>query len=166
MTLRVRLEEGEPLELRLDRFDGGYRFSLGDAEECTASVEAVEPGIYSVLVDGRSYEVKIVPGQDNWYVDVRGQHIAVEIADPRDASTKTDGVPANGPCKVAAQMPGKVVRVLVVQGDLVEAGQSLVVVEAMKMQNELKAPKSGRVVAMLAREGASVAPGEVLAAIE
>jgi len=62
-------------------------------------------------------------------------------------------------------MPGKVVRVLVAEGDTVEAGQGLLVVEAMKMQNEIKAPRSGRVVALAAREGATVAAGDPLATI-
>ncbi len=63
-------------------------------------------------------------------------------------------------------MPGKVVRVLVAEGDSVEAGAGLVVVEAMKMQNELKAPKSGVVVAVKAQPGATVAMGDMLVAIE
>ena len=67
---------------------------------------------------------------------------------------------------IAAPMPGKVVRLLVAEGDAVEAGQGLLVVEAMKMQNEMKAPKPGTVVSLTAREGATVAAGEVLAAIE
>ncbi|HSB13592.1 MAG TPA: acetyl-CoA carboxylase biotin carboxyl carrier protein subunit, partial [Bryobacteraceae bacterium] len=65
-----------------------------------------------------------------------------------------------------APMPGKVVRVLAAEGDLVEAGQGLLVVEAMKMQNEVKAPKAGRVAALAAREGGTVAAGDVLAVIE
>jgi biotin carboxyl carrier protein len=63
-------------------------------------------------------------------------------------------------------MPGKVVRVLVAQGDLVEAGQGIAVVEAMKMQNELKAPRGGRIASLSTHEGATVAAGEVLAVIE
>jgi len=67
---------------------------------------------------------------------------------------------------VAAPMPGKIVRLLVAEGDSVAAGQGLLVMEAMKMQNEMKAPKAGRVVSLTAREGATVAAGDVLAAIE
>ena len=64
-----------------------------------------------------------------------------------------------------APMPGKVVRVLVAPGDAVEADQGIVVVEAMKMQNELKAPRAGRVISVAAKEGATVAAGETLATI-
>jgi biotin carboxyl carrier protein len=63
-------------------------------------------------------------------------------------------------------MPGKVVRVLVSEGGAVEAGQGIAVIEAMKMQNEMKAPKRGRIAALPVREGATVAAGEVLAVIE
>jgi biotin carboxyl carrier protein len=63
-------------------------------------------------------------------------------------------------------MPGKVVRVLVAPGDSVEAGQGVAVVEAMKMQNEMKASRAGKVLSVPAKEGATVAAGEVLATIE
>jgi biotin carboxyl carrier protein len=67
---------------------------------------------------------------------------------------------------VSAPMPGKVVRVLVTEGQSVAAGQGIAVVEAMKMQNEMKAPKSGRVIQLKVREGETVGTGEVLALIE
>ena len=67
---------------------------------------------------------------------------------------------------IASPMPGKVVRVLVAAGDTVELGQGIVVVEAMKMQNEMKAKRAGRVLEMTAKEGATVVAGEVLATIE
>ena len=67
---------------------------------------------------------------------------------------------------IAAMMPGKVVRVLVAMGDAVEAGEGLVVVEAMKMQNEMKSPKAGRVIEVRTRPEATVAAGEVLVVIE
>ena len=67
---------------------------------------------------------------------------------------------------IAAPMPGKVVRVLVAPGDAMEAGQGLVMVEAMKMQNELKASRPGRVLTVPAKEGTTMAAGETLATIE
>lgn len=166
MKLRVRINDGEATELSYKQRDGDWRFHLGDVPERVANVLPVEPGIYSVLVDGRSYEVKIVEGQGGWFVDIRGRHLAVQVEDPRDSSAGSGAVAAGGPQKIVAQMPGKVVRVLVAQGEQVEAGQGLVVVEAMKMQNELKAPRAGRIAALLAREGGTVTAGEVLATIE
>ena len=166
MKLRAQINESEPSELVFTRCGDTYSFRFGDVPERTASVQAVEPGIYSVIVEGRSYDVKIVPGQGIWFVDIRGRHLAVRVEDPRDASAGRGAVASLGLQKIAAQMPGKVLRVLVSPGDPVEAGQGLVVVEAMKMQNELKAPRSGRIATVLTREGATVAAGEVLATLE
>jgi biotin carboxyl carrier protein len=126
----------------------------------------VEPGIYSVLVGNRSYEVKIVPGGEGYYVDLDGHRSFVEVRDPRTLVRSGRGGLGEGRLSVAAPMPGKVIRVLVAAGAEVQAGDGLIVVEAMKMQNEMKAPKGGRVVEVAAREGATVVAGEVLAVIE
>jgi biotin carboxyl carrier protein len=166
VKLRARINDSEPLELNYTRDGELYRFRLGEVPERKAHVVAVESGIYSVLVDGRSYAVKIVQGQGTWFVDIRGRHLAVKVDDPRDASEGSGEVATQGLQKIVAQMPGKVVRVLVAQGDEVQAGQGLVVVEAMKMQNELKAPRAGRIASLLTREGATVLAGEVLATLE
>ena len=71
-----------------------------------------------------------------------------------------------GQQQILAQMPGKVIRLLVLVGDEVEAGQGLVVVEAMKMQNEIRSPKKGKVERVLATEGQNVNAGEVLAWVD
>lgn len=136
------------------------------SDPATARVLDVEPGIYSVLLNGRSYEVKIVPGPDGWFVDLAGRHYSVELSDPREPRRQSHGLATEGRQNLRAAMPGKVVRVLAGVGDAVEAGRGLVVVEAMKMQNEVKAPRAGTVVLMNAKEGSTVAAGEVLAAIE
>jgi biotin carboxyl carrier protein len=73
---------------------------------------------------------------------------------------------AEGRQQITAPMPGKVVRVLLQEGDTVEAGQGLLVVEAMKMQNEIRSPKSGRVEKLFAKEGLAVNAGDVLAWVE
>ncbi len=138
-----------------------------DSLERTASVIEAEPGIYSVLIEGRSYEVKIVPGPATGYlVDVAGRHMAVEVRDPRAVSASHRAGAGEGRQNVSAPMPGKVVRLLVAAGDEVEAGQGVVVVEAMTMQNEMKSPRRGRVVELRVQEGATVTAGEVLAVIE
>jgi len=129
-------------------------------------IVTVEPGVYSVLLNGRSYEARVEDGDDCVIVFIDGHRFEIEIQDPRRWSRRAGRRGVEGRLNIAAPMPGKVVRVLVAQGDTVEAGQGLLVVEAMKMQNEMKAPKAGRVVSLTAREGATVAAGEVLAAIE
>jgi biotin carboxyl carrier protein len=136
----------------------------GDASG--AQIAAVEPGVYSVLMDGRSYEARIEQSDGAVAVCIDGHRFEVEIHDPRRWSRQIARQGLTGRVNVCALMPGRIVRLLVAEGDTVEAGQGLLVVEAMKMQNEMKAPKAGRVVSLTAREGATVAAGDVLAAIE
>jgi biotin carboxyl carrier protein len=88
------------------------------------------------------------------------------VRDPRRLSRARSSLEVSGRQKIASPMPGKVVRVLARPGDQVSVGQGLLVVEAMKMQNEIRSPKSGRVVAVFVTEGAPVAGGETLAEVE
>ena len=126
------------------------------------SIEPLVPGSYSVLIGGRSYNVVAAGG----VIRVNGRAFQAEVFDPREMRSRKNAAAGEGRQKIAAMMPGKVVRVLVAQGDMVEAGQGLVVVEAMKMQNEMKSPKAGRVIEMKTRPEATVAAGEVLMVIE
>jgi biotin carboxyl carrier protein len=142
------------------------RFRLGDGPERAAHVEAPEPGVYSILMDGRSYEARVEEARGGLVVTIDGYRFEIDVHDPRRWSRRTHGRRTDGVEDVTASMPGKVVRVLVGAGDAVEAGQGLVVVEAMKMQNEMKASRAGKVVAVPVQEGATVAAGEVLVTIE
>jgi biotin carboxyl carrier protein len=137
-----------------------------DPDRSGAQIAIVEPGVYSVLMDGRSYEARIEQSNGLVIVFIDGHRFEVEIRDPRRWSRQTGRQRVEGRLNVVAPMPGKIVRLLVAEGDTVAAGQGLLVVEAMKMQNEMKAPKAGRVVSLTAREGATVTAGDVLAAIE
>ncbi len=142
------------------------RFRVDGGPEREAQVETPEPGVYSVLMDGRSYEARVEERPDaGVIVVVDSYRFEIEVRDPRRWAARSGNRGAEGAQSLAAPMPGKVVRVLVSPGDAVEAGQGLVVVEAMKMQNEIKAARPGRVLAVPAREGATVAAGEVLATI-
>ena len=134
----------------------------GESLEREFSVEPITPGSYSVLIDGRSYEV-IAAGAE---IRVNGRAFSVEVFDPRSMRGRKTGAAGEGRQNVAAMMPGKVVRVMVAAGDVIEAGQGLVVVEAMKMQNEMKSPKAGRVVEVKTKPDATVAAGDVLLVIE
>ena len=135
-----------------------------DGAERRAHVTMVEPGVYSFLLEGCVYEASLDRAGRNLVVTVAGQRFEVELRDPRSWSRKSVAG-SQGVATLSAPMPGKVVRVLVAAGDEVEAGQGLLVVEAMKMQNEIKAPRSGHVISLMAREGATVAAGEPLATI-
>ena len=141
------------------------RFRLGDGPERQADVVLSSPGVYSILLDGRSYDVQVERAPGQLVVVLQGHRFEVVVHDPRRWSRNSAGRHAEGVQTVVAPMPGKVVRVLVAPGDFVEAGQGLLVVEAMKMQNEMKAARPGRVLTMTAKEGATVTAGEVLATI-
>jgi len=136
-----------------------------DSEQL-ASVRQVEPGVYSVLIDGVSHEIRVISFSEGLTAFAAGRRFAVEVSDPRDASRASRSAIGSGRQNVTAPMPGKVVRVLVAAGDVVETAQGLVVVEAMKMQNELKAARPGRVVEIRGRDGETVAAGDVLVVLE
>jgi biotin carboxyl carrier protein len=127
------------------------------------SLEASGPGIFSILIEGRSYQATILaPG----IIQVNENIFSVELFDPRELRARSSAEASQGRQKIIAPMPGKVVRLLVAVGDAVEAGQGLIVVEAMKMQNEMKSPKAGMVVEMKTKPGATVTAGEILVVIE
>jgi biotin carboxyl carrier protein len=141
------------------------RFRVDKGPERRANVEVPEPGVYSVLMDGRSYEARVEQGANALVVVIDGRRFEIEVRDPRRFSRKGAGAGADGVQSVIAPMPGKIVRVLVAVGDQVAAGQGLLVVEAMKMQNEMKAPRAGAVLSLAAKEGLTVTAGEALATI-
>ncbi|HTM52340.1 MAG TPA: biotin/lipoyl-containing protein [Bryobacteraceae bacterium] len=151
-------------EIRLDFTQEGetWRFRVESEVERTAGVRQVAPGVYSVILDGRSYEATL----DGNCVSVGGRAFEVEIVDTRRWSREGNHAHAGGRQNVSSAMPGKVIRVLVAAGDEVEAGQGLIVVEAMKMQNELKAIRAGRVRTVTTMAGRTVNAGEILATIE
>jgi biotin carboxyl carrier protein len=140
------------------------RFRLG-GEERSAQVEIAEPNVYSVLMDGRSYDARVEEVPGGLVVVIDGFRFEIDVRDPRRFSRKAGGRGGEGVQTILAPMPGKVVRVLVSAGDAVEAGQGLLVVEAMKMQNEMKALRAGTVLSVSTKEGATVTAGEVLATI-
>src|SRR5260370_3595164 len=140
------------------------------------AVTRVEPGVYSVLLDGESFEVRVTPAAEigprmnaderGLNVVVDGRRFHVEVRDPRDISRRSRGALGVGRQNIAAPMPGKVIRVLVHEGDTIETGQGVVVVEAMKMQNEMKASRPGRVAEIRFRDGGTVRAGDTLVVLE
>jgi biotin carboxyl carrier protein len=124
-------------------------------------VVEVEPNVYSVLVDGVSYEARIIGNE----VVIAGVHMEFELNDPRQWKRSAGSADSSGRASLTAAMPGKIVRVLVAVGDEVTAGQGILMIEAMKMQNELKSPRAGRVTAIEVKENDSVNAGALLATI-
>jgi biotin carboxyl carrier protein len=141
------------------------RFRFEDEPECEANVESPVSGIYTVLLDGRSYDAIVETAPVGLIVTIEGNRFEVEVRDPRRLSRRAGGASGSGVQTLSSPMPGKVVRLLVGVGDKVEAGQGIVVIEAMKMQNEMKAARAGTVLGITAKEGATVTAGEALATI-
>jgi biotin carboxyl carrier protein len=153
--------------IELERDAAGWRVTLDGRPVAVDAVE-IAPNILSILLDGQSFEISVTPSPDGKLKLQTGtEEFEAEVIDPRAWSGRRHGnVEAQGRQQIVAPMPGKVVRLLVKAGDHVEAGQGLLVVEAMKMQNEIRSPKSGTVERVLAREGQPVNAGETLAWIE
>ncbi len=136
-----------------------------DQAQLEAAVE-VEPGVFSVLVDGYSFEVRVPAVGSLANVYAQGRRFGVEVLDPRNARRGSNSPLGSGRQNVVAPMPGKVIRMLVKQGDAVETGQGLAVVEAMKMQNEMKSPRPARVLEVRVGDGDTVAAGQTLVVLE
>jgi len=148
-----------------------WRVAVGDREipvdlAKLPELKEVEPGVYSVLLDGRSLVFRVAPMNGAVLVDVEGHEYKVEARDPRAAGRHGRHTVGEGRQNIFAPMPGKVIRMLVSEGDQVHTGQGLAVVEAMKMQNEVKAPRDGRIVAIRAKAGDTVTAGAVLVTME
>ncbi len=135
-----------------------------DGRVINIDVVAISPGVLSILREGKSY---VVRQGENGAVTVGERRFEVSIADPRSwRSRQMTAAGASGPQKLTASMPGKVVRILTTPGAHVKAGQGIAVIEAMKMQNELRSPRDGKVSSILIQEGKAVNAGEVVAVVE
>jgi len=157
---------GKDYRLELERVDTGWRCRL-DGREVQIDATLARRDVLSVLIGGKAYEIKREYTATDLHLWVGSARYSAELRDPRSLRSRraaTDD--GKGPRKLLAPMPGKVVRVLAGEQQAVEAGQSVLVVEAMKMQNEIKSPKKGTVKQIVASEGANVNAGDVLAIVE
>jgi biotin carboxyl carrier protein len=161
--------EGIEHELEIAELtDLSYRVKVGDAEH-ELDVRRVGPTSFSILVCDRSFDVDVVRDGDELIVASRGAELRVTLVDTtRQAHRARTGAYSEtaGPAEVKAMMPGRIVSVLVKPGDEVVHHQGLVVVEAMKMENELKSPKAGKIVEVRVSAGQTVEKGELLVVIE
>ena len=138
-----------------------------DDDEIEVDARMIAPGVLSLLIDGRQFRCVLDRDLDGDAVVVAGRRTPFSVADPRSLAAQSGtAAGSDGPRSVRAPMPVRVVRVLAAVGDEVEEHQGLVVIEAMKMQNELKSPKQGRVTRLAAEVGATVSAGDVLILIE
>jgi biotin carboxyl carrier protein len=158
--------DGSPARLSIE--SGRLRYAreaskASDELEREYSITAAGAVVWSVLMNGRSFSASLLA---NGEVSVNGRVYRVEVFDPRSMRGRRSAAGGEGRQTIAAPMPGRVIRVLVEVGQEVAAGEGLIVVEAMKMQNEMKSPKAGRVVELKTTAGATVAAGDVLAVVE
>ena len=152
--------------VELTRNGSGWLCKL-DGRPVLLDVVSTQQGVFSILLDGKSYEVKQESAAGQTNIVVGHNRFPVVVRDPRSLrARRSSDAGAHGPRKISAPMPGKVVRILAPIGTAVEAGEGVLVIEAMKMQNELKAPKKGTVIKMSVSEGAAVDAGQALAEVD
>jgi biotin carboxyl carrier protein len=147
---------------------GGVPTVALDGQPVNADAVQIAPNIVSVMLGGQSFEIHVSRSKDGTLKLQCGPHeFSADIIDSRAwRGRKHNAVEVEGRQEILAPMPGKVVRLLAAVGDAVEAGQGLLVVEAMKMQNEIRSPKSGKLERLLVQEGQNVNAGEVLAWVD
>jgi biotin carboxyl carrier protein len=167
MNLQIEID-GEPRTIEMTRDDGRVRWTI-DGRAVEADAVEVASGVYSIVIGGQSLEARVEAraGKNGGFrVIVAGQEFAAEVRDPRQwRRHRGKTLEEEGRQQVIAPMPGKIVRVLVKAGETVKAGQGLFVVEAMKMQNEVRSPKSGTVEWLMVMQGQTVNAGETLAVV-
>ena len=168
MKLKAQVS-GNEHEISID-FEDGIAFAEVDSRLYEIEIRELADGQY-LLVDGSSiYRCRVEAkrgSQSSFEVVLQGRAHEITIIDPkRLRGTDSAGAQHAGAAELVSPMPGKIVRVLVEVGAQVEIGTGIVVVEAMKMQNEMKSPKAGVVVSINAETGATVNAGDVLAVIE
>lgn len=136
-----------------------------------ADLHLLQPGVLSILLtlpDGttRSFRCIADPDPESPSVLINGIRIPYLVSDPRSLRAASPVSTTSGPRPLKSPMPGRIVRVLVAEGDTVELGQGCIVIEAMKMQNELKAPRAGTVRRLSATIGETVSANTTLLIVE
>jgi biotin carboxyl carrier protein len=168
MTLQLEIE-GTLRKVQLERDEAPllYRASIDGAHPIKVEAQLLRPGILSLHIAGKAYRCVLEESADGSAVHLSGERIPYRVDDPRSLKSRRSRHGAmDGPKSLTAPMPGRVVRVLADPGDAVEAHQGIVIIEAMKMQNELKSPKAGKLIELRVEPGSTVAAGEVLAVVE
>ena len=172
MTFEVEID-GRIRQIAIDlvgaaEADGGeFRVSI-DGQTTAVDVRRTDLGLSLVFRDsGRSFDAAATPvAGGEWFVQLPQVSVTATVDGRRYRRASANGAAAAGEQRILAPMPGRVVKVLVAVGSAVEARQGVIVVEAMKMENELRAPRAGIVREIRAAEGASVDAHAVLVVIE
>lgn len=168
LAMEVQIDgETRTITLRPSPDVAGRYTAIIDGRRVEADVCEPMPGVLSMLIEGRAYRCVLVSDAEQRAIAVAGGMHSIAVTDPRSlrAQRRRAGL-GSGVMQIKASMPGRVARVLVAPGDAVEAQQGIVVIEAMKMQNELKATRAGRVAEIRVAAGDTVTSGQVLAVLE
>lgn len=159
--------DGRRLRVAVAAVDGRWSILLGPVDADGPGGDTADAGVPGRRA-WRSHEVTLDGGHEARLVRVDGRPVPLRIVDPRTRAGRRGGARAGdgGPAAVVAPMPGRIVKVLVAPGDVVAARQGVVIVEAMKMENELRAPRAGTVAAVNVTAGMSVDARAVLVVLE
>lgn len=168
--MKLQAQVGEKLHSVEIKRDGDKVFAKVDDREYELEASEPEPNVFLLKYNGKVHEFYVGPAERTGspqIVSSRKSDIEVTLIDPkRLRGSGGSGGSADGLAEIKTMMPGKVVRLIANVGDAVEKGEAVLVVEAMKMQNDLKAPKNGIVKEIRVQEGATVSAGDVLAIVE
>ncbi len=163
--MKLSVKAGQQLlDVLVLRQDGNYVVEV-DGRRFVVDARKLEGDFFSILTEGRSYEVSVEHDGDGYRVRHGAAELEVAVSDPSRQAREAKTGPA-GPEKIVSVMPGKVVRLLVREGDEVEPGQGVVVVEAMKMENEIASERGGKVTRVATSAGDAVETGALLMVIE
>jgi len=160
----IYISEVDGLEFPVEILDEHHVRFGGEVLEFDLAAVSGEP-LYSLIVNGESFEGYVYPDEDGWQVLLLGQFYQVRVEDEREKRLRTpiqSEVRAGAEFVLKAPMPGLVVSVPVTEGQIVEKGQTLLILESMKMQNELRAPYAGKVVRLRIKVGESVEQKQIL----
>lgn len=168
--MKLQAQVGETLHNLEIRRDRGKMFAKVDEREYELEASEPEPNVFLLKHAGQIHEFYVAPATQPGspqIISSRKHDFEVTLIDPkRLRGSGTGAGSADGLAEIKTMMPGKVVRLIARVGDTVEKGDAVMVVEAMKMQNDLKAPKAGVVKEIRVSEGSTVAAGDILAIVE
>lgn len=167
MKLQIEMD-GELRQVELMQNEGGrYQASIDSDPAFDVEAHVLRPGVLSLHIGGHAYRCVLEESPEGTAIHLGEKRSLYRVDDPRSLkSRRRRHAGDEGPKPVTAPMPGRVIRILANVGDEVEAHQGIVVIEAMKMQNELKSPKAGKVAQMRVGPGDTVSAGDVLAIVE
>ncbi|UCF31295.1 MAG: biotin/lipoyl-binding protein [bacterium] len=163
----VAIIDGQKIPVGVTTDSEGRTVVTVEDREYVVDSRWTQMDLLSLLIDGQSYQVDIHSEKDCHRVLIEGEHFDFELFDERKTLLKSAaGLGAEGVQEIKTSMPGKIVKILVSEGDEVQQGDGLVIVEAMKMENEMKSPKAGVVKRVGIKEGEAVESGAVLVVVE